>query len=295
MSKKSANLKRGEWLRVFLYNSERIVIHIIEGQVYSFAFDVEVSPGVTKDLVHLVSIDNYKPLNEQGNKESRNEGIFALEDTERISWKSDPITNTSLDVHKSTCFINKLNSSNSSEYSLTYQKVKEIVSKVISGKIIDYKWECNLLKEDRIEKHEIPGLESVNIEDQKSYLIEVLDIDLNFFSNSMPILSSIKRFIFFFDVYNSYPNGSVISFKHRDANGYAILFKTATLYYAHSFFSKVERLTSNSNPKTSSQHNNSTLLAGILNDLEVFFNESIVKRDIYPNLNELSFTYKTEN
>ena len=69
---------------VYLYNSDGIMVSQIQGRVADVARQVEVAPGLKKDLAYVVDIktDDEAPFRNSAGTE--NEGWFAIHDMEVI-------------------------------------------------------------------------------------------------------------------------------------------------------------------------------------------------------------------
>lgn len=73
----------GKRVRVHLYDHDGNLLGAIEGRIADQAFDVEVAPGMKKDLAYVVDIKaGDAPYQNSAGEE--NEGWFALQDMEVI-------------------------------------------------------------------------------------------------------------------------------------------------------------------------------------------------------------------
>lgn len=73
----------GKRVRVHLYDRSGILLGSIEGRIADQAFDVEIAPGMKKDLAYVVDIKAGDiPYRNSAGEE--HEGWFALQDMEII-------------------------------------------------------------------------------------------------------------------------------------------------------------------------------------------------------------------
>lgn len=75
----------GKRVRVHLYNRDGMVVGAVFGRVADFSASVEVSAGMTKDLVFVVDIETGDPEVPYSNSAGgENESWFAVQDVEVI-------------------------------------------------------------------------------------------------------------------------------------------------------------------------------------------------------------------
>ena len=75
----------GKRVRVHLYSRDGLVVGAVTGRVADFAPRVEVSAGMTKDLVFVVDIETGDPeVPYRNSSGGENESWFAVQDVEVI-------------------------------------------------------------------------------------------------------------------------------------------------------------------------------------------------------------------
>ena len=80
----------GKHVRVHLYDHAGRILGAVQGRVADVSYDVEVAPGMTKDLAYVVDIETGvtdeegEPLPYQNSAGGENESWFALQDLEVI-------------------------------------------------------------------------------------------------------------------------------------------------------------------------------------------------------------------
>lgn len=75
----------GKRVRVHLYNRDGIALGTVTGRVADVAPDVEVAPGMKKDLAYVVDIETGDPeVPYQNSAGEENESWFAVQDMEVI-------------------------------------------------------------------------------------------------------------------------------------------------------------------------------------------------------------------
>ena len=82
--------KVGDAVRVHLYNRDGILFNTVEGVISDFAFEVEVAPGMKKDLAWVTRIEGYERINDEGEPVEADEGWFPITDLERVRDEDEP-------------------------------------------------------------------------------------------------------------------------------------------------------------------------------------------------------------
>ncbi len=75
----------GKQVRVHLYTREGVTLGTVSGRVADFSAQVEVGPGMHKDLVYVVDIETGDPeMPYKSSTGEENESWFAVQDVEVI-------------------------------------------------------------------------------------------------------------------------------------------------------------------------------------------------------------------
>ena len=187
---------------------------------------------------------------------------------------------------------------------LTRRKIANRLSTlgVLPGNLVEDVWECDIFSTmaDHINAHNTFRAENgfdlepkfSNLSSQHRPLSEVLAHDVNYLRRSGQLPEKLVSNIHFFEMYAATQNSFFLKVPIVKSEAYAIIFSAAMICFVHSLFSKFnllfsttktsECLPQHDNILQSSDYSDEALLAGIYNDLEVFYRRELIRKPITP-------------
>ena len=178
----------------------------------------------------------------------------------------------------------------------------DIIESLVGGHVVQKAWQCDVLAAnyDQICLHNsFRSSEGKNAEEKfvafsphPRSLTDLLWDDFNFLIPNPTAAGYNPSTYSFIEIFGATPNAHHMRFHQDDEIQTIICFRSPLIWFIHSAFSKVEIMLSSALQADcipehdtileSENYSDHALLAGFFNDIEVFYNEGMIEREVLP-------------
>ncbi len=182
------------------------------------------------------------------------------------------------------------------------KSLQKTIENITGGTIFEESWESDILSSlaDHIQEHNRFRQKSgeelepkfVNLRKGLFPLAEVAKRDFNLLKVNVPILQQMEEHLAFLEVYGANPNAHTFPLEYNGNRKIYVALRTPLIYFIHSFFSKAfilmydsrlcDCLPEHDKIMKSDKYSDQSLIAGIFNDIEIFFDKKRISNPIMP-------------
>jgi hypothetical protein len=180
--------------------------------------------------------------------------------------------------------------------------ILDIVKEQLDYPLFNEPWMCDVIKANAfiINAHNEYGLSNGTAVENKfivsaaapEHLPELLWRDYEYLKRGLKSTIDVEKTLFLFENFGPTPEAQNIKVKYQNGIFNSIIFRTPLVYFLNSVFSKIFIVTSfyqhagclpeHDGILGSDDYSDESLIAGIYNDIEVFFDKSLITQEISP-------------